>query len=81
MSAAHKTAAEEKNRKGPVADAEGNVSTARQIAAEVTSPEPPEAADAAVGPDKKKSEVDAVDANNLTEILDRLSQALPSKPE
>ena len=81
VSAAHKTAAEEKNRKAPVADAEGNVSTARQIAAEVTSPEPPEAADAAVGPDKKKSEVDAVDANNLTEILDRLSQALPSKPE
>jgi len=81
VSAAHKTAAEEKNRKAPVADAEGNVSTARQIAAEVTSPEPPEVADAAVGPDKKKSEVDAVDANNLTEILDRLSQALPPKTE
>jgi len=81
VSAAHKTAAEEKNRKEPVADAEGNVSTARQIAAEVTSPEPPEVADAAVGPDKKKSEVDALDANNLTEILDRLSQALPPKTE
>jgi len=25
--------------------------------------------------------VDAVDANNLTEILDRLSQALPPKTE
>jgi hypothetical protein len=37
-------------------------------------PERPEVADAAVGPDEKKSEVDAVDADNLTEILDRLSQ-------
>ena len=47
----------------------------------MTSPEPPEVANAAVGPDKKKSEVDAIDANNLTEILDRLSQALPPKTE
>jgi len=81
LSAARKTAAEETNRKPPVADVEGNMGTARQIAAEVTSPEPPDLADAAVGPDKKKSEVDAVDADNLTEILDRLSQALPPKTE
>jgi len=81
LSAARKTAAEETNRKPPVADAEGNMGTARQIAVEVTSPEPPEVANAAVGPDKKKSEVDAVDADNLTEILDRLSQALPPKTE
>ena len=75
MSAAPKAAAEETNRQAPVTDAESNVSTAHQIAVEVTSPEPPEAADAAVGPDEKKSEVDAVDADNLTEILDRLGQA------
>ncbi len=70
LSAAHGAAAEETNRKPVGADAESDVSTARQIAVEVTS-----AADAAVGPDEKKSEVDAVDADNLTEILDRLSQA------
>jgi hypothetical protein len=75
LSAAHRAAAEETNRKPVGADAESDVSTARQIAVEVTSPEPPEVADAAVGPDEKKSEVDAVDADNLTEILDRLSQA------
>jgi len=40
---------------------------------EETSPEPPEAADAAVG--EKKGEGDAVDAGNLTGILDRLSEA------
>jgi hypothetical protein len=45
----------------------------------VTSPEPPEVAEPAVGPDEKKSEVDAVDADNLTEILDRLSQVLIPK--
>jgi hypothetical protein len=46
---------------------------------EVTSPESPEVADAAVGPDEKKCEVDATDADNLTEILDRLSQVLTPK--
>ena len=58
------------NRKAPAADAESN-----PVA--VTSPEPPEAADAAVG--EKKGEVDAVDAGNLTEILARLSQELIPK--
>ena len=53
--------------------------TARQIAVEATSPAPPEVADAAVGADEKKSEVDAVDADNLTEILDRLSPGLTPK--
>jgi len=46
---------------------------------EATSPQPPEVADAAAGPDEKKSGVDAVDADNLTEILDRLSQVLIPK--
>jgi len=75
MSAARETSAEEMNRKEPVDDAKSNPSTARQIAEEVTRPEPPEVAEPAVGPDEKRSEVDAVDADSLTEILDRLSQA------
>jgi hypothetical protein len=53
-SAARETSAEEMNRTAPVADAESNLSTARQIAEEVTSPEPPEVAEPAVGPDEKK---------------------------
>jgi hypothetical protein len=79
MSAARETSAEEMNCKAPVVDAESNPSTARQIAEEATRPEPPEVAEPAVGPDAKKSEVDAVDADNFTEILDRLSQALTPK--
>jgi ABC-type amino acid transport substrate-binding protein len=50
------------------------LTAARQIAVEATSPQPPEAADAATGRDEKKSGADAVDADNLTEIFDRLSQ-------
>ena len=65
---------EEINRKAPLADAESDVSAGRQIAVEATGPQPPEAADAATGRDEKKSGVDAVDADNLTEILDRLNQ-------
>jgi hypothetical protein len=79
ISAAREGAAEEMNRKAPLADAESDVSAGRQIAVEVTSPQPPEVADAATGPDEKKSGVDAVDADNLTEILDRLSQVLIPK--
>jgi hypothetical protein len=83
MRAAPKTAAEEINRKPVVTGAESNVNTAHQIAVEVTSPEPMGVPDAAGGPDEKKRgrEVDAVDADNLTEILTRLSQALPPKTE
>ena len=65
---------EEIDRKAPLADAASDASAGRQIASEATSPQPPEAADAATGPDEKKSGVDAVDADNLTEIFDRLSQ-------
>jgi hypothetical protein len=79
VSAARKALAEETNRKAPVADAASNLSTARRIAVGATSPEPPEVADAAVGPEEKKSEVDAVGTDNLTEILDRLSQASTPK--
>jgi hypothetical protein len=80
-SAGRETAAEETNCKSVVADAESNVSTARQIAVEATSPQPPGTLDAAAGPDEKKRtrEVDEVDADNLTEILNRLSQVLTSK--
>jgi hypothetical protein len=74
ISAAREAASEEMNRKAPPADAESDVSAGRQIAVEATSPPPPEAADAATGPDEKKSGVDAVDADNLTEIFDLLSQ-------
>jgi len=70
MSAARGAAAEPPNRKAPAADAESNP-------VEETSPEPPEAADAAVG--EKKGEGDAVDAGNLTGILDRLSEELIPK--
>jgi hypothetical protein len=81
VSAARKTAAEATNLKPVVADAESNVNVPVQIAAEATSPKPPEVPVAATGPDEKKGmrEVDAVDADNLTDILDRLSQVLTSK--
>ena len=79
ISAAQEAASEEINRKAPPADAESDVSAGRQIAVEATSPQPPEVTDAATGPDEKKSGVDAVDAGNLTEILDRLSQVLTPK--
>jgi hypothetical protein len=86
MCAAHKTATEETNRKPAVAGGESNMSnvnTAPQIAVEATSPEPTRVPDAAGGPDEKKRapEVDAVDADNLTEILTRLNHALPRKAE
>ena len=82
-SVACNTAAEEANPKPGVAGAESNVSTSREIAVEATSPEPPEVPDAAVGPDEKKPtrEVDAVDADNLTEILNQLSQPPIPKAE
>jgi hypothetical protein len=51
------------------------VSPARQIAAEATDPEPPALTVAPVGLDEKKGmrEVGAVDADNLTEILNQPS--------
>ena len=79
ISAAREASPEEMNRKAPLADAESDASAGRQIAVEATSPQPPEVADAATGRDEKKSGVDAVDADNLTEILDRLSQVLTPK--
>jgi hypothetical protein len=79
VSAARKAAAEQTSREAPAADAESNPGTARPIAVDAACPAPPEVADAAGGADEKKSEVDAVDADNLSEILDRLSQGLPSK--
>ncbi len=79
ISAAREASPEEMNRKAPLADAESDVNAGRQIAVEATSPQPPEVTDAATGPDEKKSGVDAVDADNLTEILDRLSQVLTPK--
>jgi hypothetical protein len=62
-SAAGKAAVEETNPAG-------------QIAVEATNPKPPAVADAALGADEKgvTPEVDAVDVDNLTDILDRLSQ-------
>ena len=74
ISAAQEAASEEMNRKAPLADAANDKSAGRQIATEATSPQPPEVADAATSRDEKKSGVDAVDDDNLTEILDRLSQ-------
>jgi hypothetical protein len=82
-SAARKAAVEETNLKPPGAHRESNVSQAGQIAVEATNPEPPAIADAAVGADEKrvKREVDAVDADNLTDMLKRLSQDRPPKIE
>ena len=57
-------------REAAAAEAESNL-------VEVTSPEPPEEADAAVG--EKKGEGVAVDAGNLAGILDRLSEELIPK--
>jgi hypothetical protein len=81
VSAAGKTAAaEEANRQPDVTDAASSLSAAR--AAEARNPAPPAVTDAALGPGEKKHtrEADAVDADNLAKILDRLSQALPPKP-
>ena len=74
---------EETNLKPPGAHRESNVSQAGQIAVEATNPEPPAVADAAVGADEKRvtREVDAVDADNLTDMLNRLSQDRPPKIE
>ena len=54
-----------------------------QIAAEATNSKPPAVPDAAAGPDEKRRTrgVDAVDADNLTDILNRLSQVLTPKRE
>jgi hypothetical protein len=81
-SAACKAAAEEANPTPVVAGAERDVSTAGEIAVEA-SPDPPEVPDAAAGPDEKKPtrEVDAVDADNLTEILNQLNQPPTPKAE
>src|SRR5258708_6637163 len=83
VSAMRETAAEETNLKPMAADVESNVSAAREIAAEAISPKSPAVPDAAVGPDENKRtrEVDAVDAGNLTDILNRLSQVLTPKTE
>jgi hypothetical protein len=74
ISPAREATAEETNRKAPL-NAESDTSAGRQVAVEEKNPQPPEAADAATVPDEKKTGVDAVDADNLTEIFDRLSQA------
>jgi hypothetical protein len=81
-SALRKTA-EETSLNAVVADAESNVSAPPEIAAEATNPKPPAVPDAAAGPDDKRRtpEVDAVDADNLTDILNRLSQVLTPKSE
>jgi hypothetical protein len=81
VSAVRTTAAEETNREPVAADVESKVSEPRQITVEATSPKPPGVPDAAVGRDEKKRTREVVDADNLTEILDRLSQALTPKTE
>jgi hypothetical protein len=80
-SAARKTAVEQANSEPAAADTESNASPAGPIAADATNPEPPAVADAAVGADEKglAREADAVDADNLTDILNRLSQDRPPK--
>jgi hypothetical protein len=85
VSQARKTAIEE-TRLEPaptVAHAASDVSAAGQIAAEATNPKTPEIPVAPVGRDEKRGirEVDTVDADKLTDILNRLTQVLTSKNE
>ncbi len=80
-SAARKTAVEETNLKPVGAHRESNVSPAGQIAVEATNAEPPAPPVAAAGLDEGTPEVDAVDTDNLTEILNQLSQDRPPKIE
>jgi len=82
---ARETAAEETTLKPVGAQAESSMSPASQIAAESANPKPPVEAVTAIGLDEKRGaqEVDAVDADNLAEILNRLSpgQVSSSKTE
>jgi hypothetical protein len=80
-SAARKTAVEQANSEPAAAPTESNASPAGPIAADATNPEPPAVADAGVGADEKglAREADTVDADNLTDILNRLSQDRPPK--
>jgi hypothetical protein len=80
-SAGDKTVVEQANSEPAAAHAESNASPAGPIATEAT--EPPALADAAVGADEERltPEVDAVDADNLTDMLNRLSQDRPPKVE
>ena len=82
-SAARKAAVEQANSEPAAAHTESNASPAGPIAADATNPEPPAVADAAVGADEKglAREADAVDADNLTDMLNRLSQDRPPKVE
>ena len=82
-SAAGKTAVEQANSEPAAARIESNASPAGPIAADATNPEPPALADAAVGADEKglPREVDAVDTDNLTDMLHRLSRDRPPKVE
>jgi len=82
-SATRKTAVEQANSEPAAAHTESNASPAGRIAADATDPEPPAAADAAVGADEKglPREVDAVDTDNLTDMLHRLSRDRPPKVE
>ncbi len=80
-SAARKTSIEETNLKPVGAHRESNVSPAGQIAVEATNPEPPAPPVAAAGLDEGTQEVDAVDTDNLTDILSQLSQDRPPKVE
>ena len=82
-SAAGKTSVEQANSEPAAAHTESNASPAGPIAADATNPEPPTVADATVGVEEKRlpREADAVDADNLTDMLNRLSQGRPPKVE
>jgi hypothetical protein len=92
-SLASRAAPDETTPEPPAAHAESNVSPARQLAAEATDPEPPAEAATAVHLDEKSldeksldekkttPEVDAIDTDNLAEILNQLDPALPPKTE
>jgi hypothetical protein len=83
LSAVRTTAAERTKLEPVAADAESDVSAPHQIAAEATKPKPPAVQGAAAGRDEERrtAEVDAVDADNLTDILNRLSQVLTAKSD
>jgi hypothetical protein len=82
-SAGGKTAVEQANSEPAAAHTESNASPAGPIAADATNPEPPALVDAAVSADEEglPPEVDAVDTDDLTDMLNRLSQDRPPKVE
>ena len=84
ISAARETAPEEADFQPPatIGHGESNASASRQSADQETNPAPPMVSVAGASRDEKRARnVGAVDADNPTDILNRPSQELSTKPE